>query len=112
MARRSSRLISLKQEQNLVEKNKVSSSRIFSKKERTVSSSEDESVNTTRNCENAGLSEYEKQILQNIEERKKMFELLVGDAKKSFMEVVPQRAKEDKKANQRGLKRKTEERYN
>lgn len=60
--------------------------------------------------ESTKLSEYEKQILRNIEERKKMFQMMVGDAKKDFMATLPTPAKEKAKATQRGLKRKVEER--
>ncbi|XP_057375972.1 WD repeat-containing protein 76-like [Daphnia carinata] len=58
---------------------------------------------------NTALSEYEKQIQQNIEERKKMFQELVGAAKNDFMNVISTESKEKKKAVQRGLKRKVEE---
>ena len=72
--------------------------RNFSKKERSISSSEDEStVRTTKNRNNTQLSEYEKQIFQNIEERKKMFQIIVGDAKKSFMELIPSKRKRNEK---------------
>ena len=54
--------------------------------------------------ENLQISEYEKQILQNIEERKKMFELVVGDAKKDFMKSIVPTAS----PTQRGLKRKSD----
>ncbi|XP_046644407.1 WD repeat-containing protein 76-like [Daphnia pulicaria] len=35
------------------------------------------------------MSEYEKQIQRNIEEKEKMFQQLIGGAKKDFMKVVP-----------------------
>ncbi len=55
------------------------------------------------------MSEYEKEIQRNIEERRKMFQELVGDAKKDFeSEVIREKVN---KATQRGLKRKMEERY-
>ena len=62
----------------------------------------------------AELSEYEKKIQQNIEERKKMFQMLVGDAKKDFMSTVktPVVIGEKNKVAHRGLKRKVEERLN
>lgn len=50
------------------------------------------------------LSEYEQQILLNVEERKKMFQMIVGDAKKDFMKTLPPAAK--KKASQNGPKEK------
>lgn len=34
------------------------------------------------------LSEYEKQIQANIEDRKKMFEMMVSDAKRDFVEAI------------------------
>ena len=61
--------------------------------------------------ENLQLSEYEKKVLQNIEERKQMFEVLVGDAKKNFMNTFKPTANEKAKATQRGLKRKIDKRY-
>jgi hypothetical protein len=55
------------------------------------------------------MSEYEKEIQRNIEERRKMFQELVGDAKKDFeSEVIREKVN---KATQRGLKRKMDERY-
>lgn len=61
-----------------------------------------------------GLSEYEKQILKNIEERKKMFQMIVGDAKADFMKSVApvvEAAKEKTKPTHRGFKRKSEPEY-
>lgn len=56
-----------------------------------------------------GLSEYEKQVLQNIEERKKMFQMLVSEARNDFVKVAAPLAVS--KPSQRGLKRKTAERF-
>jgi uncharacterized protein YifN (PemK superfamily) len=40
------------------------------------------------------MSDYEKQIQKNLEDRRKMFEKLVGAAKKDFMgEIVKERKK-------------------
>ncbi|XP_046452338.1 WD repeat-containing protein 76-like [Daphnia pulex] len=56
---------------------------------------------------NSEMSEYEKEIQRNIEERRKMFQELVGDAKKDFeSEVIREKVN---KATQRGLKRKMDE---
>ncbi|KAI9554166.1 hypothetical protein GHT06_019438 [Daphnia sinensis] len=66
--------------------------------------------NKNRNRQtNTALSEYEKQIQQNIEERKKMFQELVGAAKNDFMNIISEENKEKKTAAQRGLKRKVNE---
>lgn len=61
--------------------------------------------------EQTELSEYEKQILKNIEERKKMFQMLVGDAKADFMKSftpLVEETKEKSKPSHRGFKRKSE----
>jgi hypothetical protein len=43
---------------------------------------------------NRGISEYELEVQKNIEERKKMFEMLkFGDAKQEFLDVLPNQRK-------------------
>lgn len=43
---------------------------------------------------NRGISEYELEVQKNIEERKKMFEMLkFGDAKQGFLDVLPNQRK-------------------
>ena len=43
---------------------------------------------------NRGISEYELEIQKNIEERKKLFEMLkFGDAKQEFLDVLPNQRK-------------------
>jgi hypothetical protein len=43
---------------------------------------------------NRGISEYELKVQKNIEERKKMFEMLkFGDAKQEFLDVLPNQRK-------------------
>lgn len=76
----------------------------------TRKKSSKENKNQNGRQTNTALSEYEKQIQQNIEERKKMFQELVGAAKDDFMNIISAENKEKKKAVQRGLKRKVDER--
>lgn len=75
----------------------------------TRKKSSKENKNQNGRQTNTALSEYEKQIQQNIEERKKMFQELVGAAKDDFMNIISAENKEKKKAVQRGLKRKVDE---
>ena len=72
---------------------------------KSVEKKKESDVNTKSAYE---LSEYEKLIQQNIEERRKMFQELIGEAKKDLLSEVNR----DKmnKATQRGLKRKMDER--
>jgi|688.fasta_scaffold245926_3 hypothetical protein len=72
---------------------------------KSVEKKKESDVNTKSAYE---LSDYEKLIQQNIEERRKMFQELIGEAKKDLQSEVNR----DKinKATQRGLKRKMDER--
>lgn len=59
-----------------------------------------------------GMSAYERQIQQNIEERKKIFEMLeLGNAKSKLADVLVKSASKENKvhASSRGFKRKKEE---
>ena len=56
------------------------------------------------------ISDYEKQVQQNIEERKKIFEMLkLGDAKEELAHVLMASKENQPKASGRGFKRKKEE---
>lgn len=58
---------------------------------------------------NRGISEYELEVQKNIEERKKMFEMLkFGDAKQGFLDVLPNQRK--RKVDE--VKEDTDEYYN
>ena len=58
------------------------------------------------------MSEYERKVQQNIEDRKKMFDMLrLGEAKEKFAEIVNPKKVETSKASQRGFKRKAKEEY-
>lgn len=56
---------------------------------------------------NEGLSEYERQIQENIEVRKRMFQMLISDAKQDLMTtILPPTDKSKSYRCHRGLKRK------
>jgi len=67
-------------------------------------------LNNDSNPQNQ-LSEYEKQIQQNIELKNQMFEEIVGNAKNELMKNVIPVFGENSKSSKRGSKRKTAERY-
>ena len=64
-------------------------------KDETLSESEEEDTSPTEK----GMSEYERQILQNIEDRKKMFEMLkLDEAKNDLANILkPARASSPQK---------------
>jgi hypothetical protein len=72
----------------------------------------DEEENESSDEEQVGegqISEYEKQIQLNIEERKRMFQFFVSDAKDEYKKIAtPIVSSEKSQASQRGLKRKKE----
>lgn len=53
--------------------------------------SEDEADSASREKAKPGLSDYEKEVLKNVEERKKLFRMIVGEAKAEFMQALPSR---------------------
>lgn len=81
-------------------------------KKMEISPQADEEVNESSDEEQVGkgqISEYEKQIQLNIEERKRMFQFFVSDAKDEYKKIAtPIVSSEKPQASQRGLKRKKE----
>ena len=69
-----------------------------------------EDLNNDSNPQNE-LSEYEKQIQQNIELKNQMFEEIVGNAKNELMKNVIPVLGENFKPSKRGSKRKATEKY-
>jgi len=67
-----------------------------------------EDLNNDSNPQNE-LSEYEKQIQQNIELKNQMFEEIVGNAKNELMKNVIPVLGENSKPSKRGSKRKATE---
>jgi hypothetical protein len=75
-----------------------SSEKSESNSEESESNSEEsygeKEIPTKQTSTNSKMSDYEKQIQKNLEDRRKMFEKLVGAAKKDFMgEIVKERKK-------------------
>jgi len=75
----------------------------------TDNNDENESSDGEEQVGQGQISEYEKQIQLNIEERKRMFQFFVKDAKDEFKKIAtPTVPTEKSQASQRGLKRKKE----
>ena len=75
----------------------------------TDNNEENESSDGEEQVGQGQISEYEKQIQLNIEERKRMFQFFVKDAKDEFKKIAtPTVPTEKPQASQRGLKRKKE----
>lgn len=95
-------------------KNKIFSSKLKhkTKKVKKIKKSQEDEENESSEEESGGthISEYERQIQLNIEERKRMFQMMVSEAKSDLVKCVtpPISAKQAEKASQRGLKRKRE----
>lgn len=92
---------------NMIKDESDSSEESNEENETPVKNKEKKMVNVISKA-TSEISEYEKEIQRNIEERRKMFQELVGDAKKDFeSEIIKEKVN---KATQRGLKRKMDER--
>ena len=75
--------------EELAEENESESSEESAEENETPVKQNKTSERKTNAKATSEMSEYEKQIQRNIEEKEKMFQQLIGGAKKDFMKVVP-----------------------